>query len=434
MAGNPADHPQKPPSPRAFTCANCGASVPLRAIGLTVTVACPTCGAVIDATNENYRIVTTFEKKSKIKPLIPLGTRGKLAGVTWEVIGFMVRTDALGRFPWREYLLFNPYHGFRWLTEADGHWNFVRMIKVKPEVGSALMATYDWQNFRLFHRGKAQVSYVLGEFYWRVKVGETVEVEDYVAPPRILSAEKNAQEITWSLGVYIEPEEVREAFGITTPMRKKRGVAPNQRAPLTEIRPKVNRLAWIFIGIVCLLQLSSCVTSQNREVFRRSYQFVPGTTPTEVTPPFTLPRRMTNLAVRLEAPVQDFWIAVEGELVNDGTGQVREFSQNVEFYSGRDSEGYWSEGSQASTTYLPAVPAGTYHLNFQVSGAFEAQPVPYTIEVRRGVTRWPNFLLAIALLSLWPIWLWWKDRNFEIARWSDSDYSPYPSSSDDDDD
>lgn len=420
-------------TPRVFACANCGASIPLRAIGLTVTVACPTCGAVIDATSENYRIVSTIAKKTTIKPLIPLGTRGTLAGKTWEVIGFMQRTDGSGRYPWKEYLLFNPYYGFRWLTEADGHWNFVRMIKEMPEVGTANMATYDWQNFRLFHRGKAKVAYVLGEFYWRVKVGETVDVEDYVVPPRILSAEKSAQEITWSVGEYLAPEAVKQAFGIKRAMPLQKGIAPNQEAPLKRIRPKINRLAWIFLGIVCLLQLSSCVASPNRELFRASYPVSPNAAQMRVSPPFTVPSRMTNLAIRIDAPVQDSWVIMDGELVNDSTGEIREFSKEVEYYSGYDSDGYWSEGSQSGTVYLAAVPRGTYHLNFQVSGPAGAQPISYALEVRRGVPRWPNFFLAIALLGIWPIWLWWKDRSFEIARWSESDYSPYPTGDDDED-
>ena len=242
----------------------------------------------------------------------------------------------------------------------------------------------------------------------------------------------SAQEITWSVGEYLAPEAVKEAFGITRPMPLQKGVAPNQRAPLKEIRPKVNRLAWIFVGVACVLQLSSCVTASNRQVFQGTYNLVPGKPNTQISPSFVVPNRMTNLAVRLEAPVQDSWVVMDGELVNDGTGQVREFSKDVEYYSGHDSDGFWSEGSRTGVVYLAAVPKGTYHLNFQVSGPAGAPSVPYTVEVRRGVPRWPNFFLAIALLSLWPLWLWWKDRSFEIARWSESDYSPYQSADDDD--
>lgn len=47
----------------------------------------------------------------------------------------------------------------------------------------------------------AEVSYVLGEFYWRVGVGERCEVVD-IAPPLQLSVERTGQEIVWSQADY----------------------------------------------------------------------------------------------------------------------------------------------------------------------------------------------------------------------------------------
>ncbi len=63
------------------------------------------------------------------------GTRGKWAGITWEVIGFQTRGyEEDGVFyEWEEYLLFNPYKGFRYLTNYEGHWNFVTPVESLPE-------------------------------------------------------------------------------------------------------------------------------------------------------------------------------------------------------------------------------------------------------------------------------------------------------------
>jgi hypothetical protein len=35
------------------------------------------------------------------------------------------------------------------------------------------------------------------------------------------------------------------------------------------------------------------------------------------------------------------------------------------------------------------------------------------------------------LISIFPALHWFKSHSFEIARWADSDYSPYQSSGDD---
>ena len=73
------------------------------------------------------------QKKRKVTPYIPIGTRGKLYGTTWEVIGFMQRCDNSEVYYWKEYLLYNPTKRFRWLMEFDGHWNFIKNVTQKPQ-------------------------------------------------------------------------------------------------------------------------------------------------------------------------------------------------------------------------------------------------------------------------------------------------------------
>jgi hypothetical protein len=53
--------------------------------------------------------------------------------------------------------------------------------------------------------------------------------------------------------------------------------------------------------------------------------------------------------------------------------------------------------------------------------------IPYSIQVRRDVLTWSNFIWAMILVSLYPLWAWWRIRTFEMARWSHSDFSPYRS-------
>ena len=44
---------------------------------------------------------------------IPIGARARLGDIEWEVVGYMRRCDGPGDFRWTEYLLFNPYQGYR---------------------------------------------------------------------------------------------------------------------------------------------------------------------------------------------------------------------------------------------------------------------------------------------------------------------------------
>jgi hypothetical protein len=78
------------------------------------------CSSVIDVTNENYRIFKTANERT-CPTLLTIGSRGRLAGILWEVIGYMDKTDNTCFYRWEEYLLYNQYQGFRFLIQAKGH-------------------------------------------------------------------------------------------------------------------------------------------------------------------------------------------------------------------------------------------------------------------------------------------------------------------------
>jgi len=108
--------------------------VSIHAVGQTVAVTCPSCLCIIDATDENYRILNAAQKKTTLTLLLPLGQKGTLFGNTYEVVGFMQRCDETGYYRWHEYLLFNPFQGYRWLVMYQGHWNFYTMVKDRPTI------------------------------------------------------------------------------------------------------------------------------------------------------------------------------------------------------------------------------------------------------------------------------------------------------------
>ena len=88
-----------------FDCPGCGGSLEIRAAGYTTTVACRYCGSVIDVASPDATLITQYHQA--IADLaIPLGTRGTLAGIEWEAIGWQSRSAA-GE-GWDEFLLFNP--------------------------------------------------------------------------------------------------------------------------------------------------------------------------------------------------------------------------------------------------------------------------------------------------------------------------------------
>lgn len=119
----------------AFDCPGCGAPVQVRAQGAAQVVACGHCGSVLDAQDPRHQILSRYQSKFKRVPTIPIGRRGAIRGETFEVTGYMTRrTLYYGiTYEWAEYLLWNPYKGFRWLIEADGHWTFLTPLPNPPK-------------------------------------------------------------------------------------------------------------------------------------------------------------------------------------------------------------------------------------------------------------------------------------------------------------
>ena len=170
---------------RSFTCPSCGAPQELRAGGFAATFVCTSCRATIDLTEQRYAVLRKGTERSKFKDyqLLPLGLRGTFEDGIFEVIGFMVRCDRTGQYFWSEYLLFNPYKGFRWLVEMNNHWNFIRMTPVRLGSPGYKSLELEGMKFAKFITDQPRVRYVIGEFYWQVRVGENVTSYDYIHPP-----------------------------------------------------------------------------------------------------------------------------------------------------------------------------------------------------------------------------------------------------------
>ncbi|MBX9721906.1 MAG: DUF4178 domain-containing protein [Candidatus Obscuribacterales bacterium] len=437
MAGSNAGGPPPPKRVvKTFACANCGASISVRTPGEALAIVCGTCQSTIDATDENYRILRKYDETvDKYSPSLNLGSRAEIFGKKWEVIGFVVRQDEESAYRWREYLLFNPYYGYRWLTEASGHWNFVRTIKEIPErsasVGRNETAKFDNKKFKIYNRGKAKVIYAIGEFYWNIRVLDEVLMDDYICPPYMLSSEKDDKEINWSLSEYVDARVIIDAFKVraglvSIPTR----AFANQPSKISESYRKVKPVWWLFLGLVTLIQVMTFVSAQNKLVYSNSYQFVPKVDKgkTITSPVFQLEKDKANVEISLSANVQNSWFYVAGELVNNDTGATFDFDRSLEYYWGVEDGESWTEGSPNSNVMLYSVPKGNYYLNLDCDSdprINAGMPVNFSLLVKRDIPSVGDYFLCIFLLSILPVWGWTRTISFESERWRDSDFSPY---------
>lgn len=425
---------QAGPATRGFNCANCGAAIELRALQHTRAVACTSCAAVVDPRDPT--LVILQEDAQRRAPKIPLGTRGKVHDQPFDVVGFQHRQIVVDDVPygWDEYVLFNPYRGFRYLSEYDGHWNVIRTLRVLPDTSKA-GPELQGRGYRHFQTAKATTTFVLGEFPWRVRVGDTVETTDYVAPPLLLSEESTGGETTWSLGEYATGGQIWAMFGLPGAPPPSTGVFANQPSPWAGRVGRTWRTFLVLAALVCAAFLWRLATASEEQVFLERYTYAPGAEGEAafVTQPFAV-KAPGTVEVDISTDVTNSWVYLDVALIDAERGTALNYGKEVEFYTGTDSDGRWTEGSQQGTLFLPQVPEGQYYLRVEPEADKTSPTLHYTIRVRRDVVSLLPYAIVFVLILVPPLWVTVRSASFEGRRWQESDHGSSGGSDDDDDD
>jgi hypothetical protein len=428
-AGTPPLSGPPRPQTKALNCPKCGAAIVLRSFGQAVTVVCSSCRAILDAKDPNLAILQQFEiKTSEVKPLIPLGSRGKLRGTDYEVIGFQRRHSEIDdiSYYWHEYVLFNPYKGIRYLSEYNGHWNDISVCKQLPmPEGSA--ANYLGEDYKHFQTSEADTDFVLGEFPWQVRVGEKAAVTDYVHPPRVLSSEKLDNEVTWSIGEYMYGREIWECFKLPGAPPESMGVFENQPSPVMTNVTSIWAAFAVFAVFLLALMAVFDMRAKKEPVLQETYQSSHADAKGEasfVTDVFELSGGTSTVEVKTSAPVDNHWIYLNYALINQDTGQAWDFGREVSYYHGHDSDGSWSEGKQTDSVVIPSVPPGRYYLRIEPEADPSLPNTAYTVNVTHDVPVFGIYAIALVALLLPAVLISLRAYTFERSRWSESDHPP----------
>src|SRR5208282_5253662 len=396
---------------------------------------------------------------SVAKPHLTIGSKGPINGVPYTVVGYLQRclkSDTSDT--WDEYLLYDSHVGYRWLTQSEDHWYFVQSVQPGSVELQGKNVLYDDKTYRWHEQETALVSRVLGEFYWKVEPGEQVWMTDYLCAPEMLSREithggPDTGEISWSRAVYVSVQAVEKAFGLKHNLPRPAYAAASQSSTSGRL------YAWwaVMVGLTLVLGIFFQFHHRNQQVFQKTYllpSVIPGNTgdnpgggefgtPATVTPksgaapdvsggtnsgkpgltggtgaggsasaggeegpiffsePFEV-RDHENIEIRVRALGSNFWLGIDGDLVDEQSGVVQEFSLPVEYYEGVSEGESWSEGSREASAFISALPAGKYTL--RIAGHHEPPLIPLSFEVSvyENVARLQHFLLALAGVSLVP--------------------------------
>jgi hypothetical protein len=390
---------------RAITCPSCGGAIGVKAVGYTVTVACQYCGSLLDVTQPDVAIIKEYHEKIAQLPL-PLGSRGVLFGVEWEAIGFQKRS--VGDEVWGEYLLFNPYAGYRWLVH-DGGWMMGQtIVDVPRETG--VWGQCEWRG-SLWQGEDEPVTVttlqVLGEFYWRVQAGEMWVARSYDAGAQSLSREWNAGEVQWT---HLVPVPGRWIDGFTRPGAPRPEPKPAPKGPWLHDGPAdlwtmaALAVASVMVALALLVGLSSGGAGDSAQ----AQVVVDGPAVKLSVGPLKLERAYQFVTVKAAAsPFSNRWVDLDYRLVNRATQQAISASGALEYYEGSDSDGAWSEGSHEHEQRFAQVPAGQYDLLIEAQAhrwgqAVAAAPdAPWSVAAPEKITL--GFLVEQGGMP-WGVW------------------------------
>ena len=213
---------EKTLSARGAPCPNCGAALQVT-LASTQSIVCGQCQAVVDVSQGLGGDLAHYKQGAPQgggEPLLALGSSGQLAlggpVRAWQVVGYVERCELPedpedARVYWHEYLLYAQEVGFSFLVDSEDGWSWATPITGAPVV-SGDSARWRDHSYRKLYDYQGQITYVLGEFYWRLSRGQRTANTDYAVGSKRLNREKAGNEVTWSAGQTLESATVAKAF------------------------------------------------------------------------------------------------------------------------------------------------------------------------------------------------------------------------------
>ncbi len=430
---------REPAQTESVQCPCCGGPITLKGFGGVEQVACPYCGSELAPEDSGALSVMRQIQRQQRQSVIPLHSRGTLDGHEWEVLGIVWRecnVDGV-TYPWQEFLLYNPYRGYRWLIYqmSDGHWTIGSGLNGAPRANMAAAhksVEFKKKRYRHFQTSTATASYVEGEFPWQVHVGDNAVAHDYVLPPDMISIEESqmpdgSADVNFTGMRHIDGSEVWAAFKLQGSPPTTQGVGAVKPNPYKER----SRFMWLtFLGLfVALIAVTVIYVGgrTNKVVLDKSLD------PAVFTQEITIGEsgKKTTLKFDFSARgLSNSWAYVDVMLVNAKDEVAIGFGATAEEWHGNSGGESWREGSQKESITIGGVEGGTYLVQItpssgDASGKPKAVPnLKLNVKITENVVLVRYLLIAFFIILAFPIINGILGMFFEGRRWQNSDYAP----------
>jgi hypothetical protein len=263
-----AEASEKTLKARGIACPSCGTAIEVK-LTTTQSVVCHQCHAVIDLSKGVGGELQHYAQQNGSEPLIPLGSTGALQLTAktlehWQVVGYAERCEVPEdpddeQVFWREYLVYHRTHGFTFIVDSEDGWSWAAPITGAPERVSEIVR-YQGEAYKKLYSYTGKVTYVLGEFYWKLERDQTTRNTDYQGVTSISHKRLNreetssdgAHEVVWSAGATLTADEVMRAFKL---QREQRGAMQRDAGATSgnaaSLLAKV--FFWGFLAVVALM-------------------------------------------------------------------------------------------------------------------------------------------------------------------------------------
>lgn len=405
---------------RSINCTQCGAPLELHGGHRVRSLNCGYCGSVMDS-HEGYKVVQQFQAGERPFSPLPIGATGNIKDIAFTVIG-MVQYQSEDGYGWLDLQIYSPTHGYHWLSYEDGHFIFNRRTRDLPrpaKVGYFKLKSPVFlgkQKFALYEQYHASIQYVEGELTWLAQQGDTYLITEATAPPLALSYEERDAELEYARGEYLDPKSIYQSFEVERKdQRKPQGIhmaQPYQPGVITAMGQ-----AGGYFALLALLALIAILVMNIGGQTRLEQGFDANDFQQQRTVPFEIkdPEQLLELQLHVNSLSNDW--AFYDIVIQQGEKVVFALGKEISFYEGRDSDGYWSEGSRQANALFKLPDAGEYTLTVEFDSSSTRTPPPLFVEIYEGIVVMRYFFILFILSLAFFIWQWVDRFNFENRRW-----------------
>lgn len=393
----------------AFKCTRCKTVSKLYYPQKLQTFACPNCGKIHDRLYFDKYLKTPNNHTAFLK-YFKIGAVGTFDGVKYTVIG-QVNKHVQYRYAdkWDEIVLLSETGEISFLNCSYGNYTWVKEDHTIPaqEMLSNIEKTFEFDGREYeFFQGYNYVSkYCIGEFPYNPKDVKNIRCSDYISPPYLISIEKNATggRLETFKGRHMTRKQVSVMFNdYRIESQEKEGIGIAQPVLGGINVPLFNRIVWGFILFLILTSFVWARFRSDRPIIKENLEIASGVTPSPefVSKSFYLDSTANYLEFSTYSYLNNEWIETALTLVNEVSGEEREFGIVSEYYSGVDDGYSWSEGSHTGKASISSVPGGRYHLKAKVFSSINEDKY-LAIEAKyAGPEIWNTLFLAFTLMGL----------------------------------